>query len=861
MAFSLNRLTLYALIGALEEDLRSLLSAHVPVSITPEDAFGEELFAKCMERHQQEHGENSYISNYSELLPYTDFSDIYKLLQTHKSHFGPEWAKQLKLLVPIFEKINPIRNRVAHNRPLNFDDMPVCLGGIDKIKNAVQKKWSSLEEVQSKIANNPGWVLELNLPVPPKDRIDHNLPIPDFDETGFMGRADHLRSVKSMLKGPYPVISIIGEGGLGKTALALKAAYDMLDDEDCNYDAIVWSTAKANTVSALEVKRIENAVTDSLGMLRSVAAELTGDETEDGSKDELLTYLEEFKIMLILDNLETVIDAEIRGFFEMLPAGTKVLTTSRIGLGEFERRLNLTSMTSPEGSSLLRAVSAARGVEILSKSPQKKLNEYSHKLKNNPGFIKWFVSCVQSGIRPEKALHQTGIFLDFCLENVYHYLSNDSRKVLDVMQTIPRILSIPEFSYISDLEPTRLQSAIHQLLQTNMLSMISAGDEHDSETKYGLSELARSYLLKQHPVGETDYKRFKVKQADLAKMHGKISGGFSVDQSSAFKIAVRNRSDTVTASYLLDALKAAKLRNYDAAYSLVDKAKELSPGYYEVHRVEAWVNAQNGNTLAAKNAYEAAYELAQDCPQLLVWYAGFLQRHENDYELALELFDKALKISPDNVYAIIERARLQLHMGHFEKAASDLKTAKASIYRSRSRIARVYWDLSLQLHSRQAEHFVDEKDYPNAISSCEAYFSCLDIMPNELIDTKHVSRLKFISTLLFSVAERLADRELQDQCQSMIDRCKTEIGYLEQKQPHLARSSEAADPKHEGRIRSLMPFFGFIEHSTDEEDIYFNKHEFPVSQAQRLRVGQAVRFNIGKNKEGSCAINCSLIES
>ena len=147
------------------------------------------------------------------------------------------------------------------------------------------------------------------------------------------------------------VIDFWDTTGLGKTALALKLAYDILDSDDMNFDCIVWASAKNATITAGEIKRIKGAVSDSLGMFSEIGKQLAGSEEPDPIA-EIIEYLSNFRILLILDNLETIVDKKLYSFFEELPIGSKVLTTSRIGLGEFERRLKLGPMDARESVSV-----------------------------------------------------------------------------------------------------------------------------------------------------------------------------------------------------------------------------------------------------------------------------------------------------------------------------------------------------------------------------------------------------------------------------------------------------------------------------------------------------------------------------
>jgi hypothetical protein len=55
-------------------------------------------------------------------------------------------------------------------------------------------------------------------------RIQHKLPTPDFEDTGFVGRDQDRKNLGQLLTSAYPVINVTGEGGLGKTSLALRCA-------------------------------------------------------------------------------------------------------------------------------------------------------------------------------------------------------------------------------------------------------------------------------------------------------------------------------------------------------------------------------------------------------------------------------------------------------------------------------------------------------------------------------------------------------------------------------------------------------------------------------------------------------------
>jgi predicted transcriptional regulator len=314
--------------------------------------------------------------------------------------------------------------------------------------------------------------------------------------------------------GAYPVITVVGEGGIGKTALALKVAYEILDLPTSPFEAIVWTTAKASQLTTHEVVRIENAIRDSLGMLEQVAEQLGGVPSAN-PLEEVLEYLGQFRILLILDNLETVLDERIRHFLERLPTGSKVLITSRIGLGAFEVPVKLQAMDQSDATLLLRALAKVRGAGDLVCMPNAKLSKYCARMKNNPGWIKWFVSAVRAGRRPEEVLANPSTFFEFCMSNVFDYLSDDSREVLKALLCIPGRLTLAELAFVGDLDVPRLQQSIQELLRTNMVIMSCAPRGLSFESQYELSELARDYLAREHSPDGQEIKAFTKRKHQL----------------------------------------------------------------------------------------------------------------------------------------------------------------------------------------------------------------------------------------------------------------------------------------------------------------------------------------------------------
>ena len=453
---------------------------------------------------------------------------------------------------------------MAHGRPLNFDDLAVTLHFAELLVTKESQYWPELDHTIAQLQADPSFVFGLSIPTYAQNADDkkHNLPQPDFDETGFLGRDDQVKEVIKRCLGPYPVITLSGEGGVGKTALALKVAYEILDLKTSSFDAIVWTTSKTTMLTPHEIVRIRGAISDSLGLFQDIATTLAGRSDRQAALDEVLGYLTEFKILLILDNLETVLDDRIREFLQAMPMGSKVLITSRVGRGAFEFPYKVPALEPSEAVSLLRALAKVRGVADLAKLPVKRLETYCERMKNNPGWIKWFVSAIRAGSRPEDVLENSDMFLDFCMSGVYKFLTPGARQVLRSMLSVPDQHSQAELAFLNGMDAADLQRALQLLLTTNFIQMNGIVVGSGLESRYSISELGREFLIKHHPATPIEHGQFIQKRRLLVAAGEEIKSEQNTNPFSYRSIATRSPSDLIIARYLLDALSAADRKKF-----------------------------------------------------------------------------------------------------------------------------------------------------------------------------------------------------------------------------------------------------------------------------------------------------------
>lgn len=404
-------------------------------------------------------------------------------------------------------------------------------------------------------------------------------------------------------------------------------------------------TAKATILTPNEIQRINGAIESSLGLFAKAAETLGGASTDD-PVGEVLSYLENFKILLILDNLETVLDARLRAFLLDLPVGSKVIVTSRIGLG-IENPIQLDPLTLDDSARLLRALARVREVTQLKALPQDAVEALARKMSGHPAYIRWFVAGVQAGRRPEELVGDNELLLDFCMSNVYGYLTDDARAALACMQVLPGARNQAELAFLNSFPAGKIQAALLELITTNFVYMSSQASGQTLDTVYQLSEFGKQYLDKRHPVPAHQRARFLARSRELSALGSQLTAARSASPYSPDTINVRALGDVHVARLLRDAIRRAA-KSPEAALTLCAEAQVLAPSYYEAWRVEAYVRSAAQDYAAALAAYDRALELSPDSPALYLHYGAFLLNEAGDPQRGLELLQTGARLDPES---------------------------------------------------------------------------------------------------------------------------------------------------------------------------------------------------------------------
>lgn len=842
MSSSLSRLTLYALISSLEEDMRDLLCRFPASAMGTKDFFSKDLHETLLNRAGSEPLGDSTPPDTSMLIEYIDFGDLFSLTRRHIAHFPERYGQQVKNLQQDLDRLILTRNRVMHSRPLEFDDLARTSQLTDVL---LQEKmlWPKLSESVLTLQRSPESALRLKIPqLTEPTKILHNLPLSDFDETGFIGRRSILNNLIKACHGPYPVITVVGEGGLGKTSLALKAAYEILDSDSTKFEVIIFVTAKATQLTVNEISRVKGAINSSLGLMEAAVDVLGGKESPSPIED-LKELLNTFKILLIIDNLETVLDNHLKDVLSDLPFGSKVLITTRIGLGAFEYPVQLEGLSDPEAVQLLRATAEVRGCARLTKVSNEKLATFCRRMRNNPLHIKWFVSAVQVGKRPEEVLADETLFLKFCLSNVFDQVGDNARSIIRALLSLGGSYTVAELSYLTSIGEDDLLRAVQELMRTNMFLMTSSHLGNTYESSYELSQLARAYLSKFYPAG-------KEKQLQLIALKNKlISSAEEFKKSAArnplspYTIHTRSRSDWVIAKHLRDALTLSKDRDFDEALKIVEKAKILAPDFYESFRVEGWINALMGNATEAYDSYERAIETEPNAANTRMMFAGFLLRDLNDAEKAAEQLVYAMRLAPLSPEPKVEYARCCLFLAKFEEA-QEILSELSNTAELPERVERKIVDLEIQLHCRKADFFASNQEPVRAVDALIDLKNYFDEI--EYPDQRMFGRLSKVRRSAIAAKNTLQPGiPLHNSAEDVLVWLDTKISAYEGYSELSNVTVDELDLSLRGNIARFHDSqkFGFIK-TLDGDDIFFHITGLQDQSNLASGISARVRFNL-----------------
>ena len=583
-------------------------------------------------------------SEAGDLLDFVDVSELLDAIDRHAGSLASAIGVTKPELSGCFRGLRnlvPLRNRVCHARPLEPDDYAVCMGTIELFAACIPKGLGlpELGEVRQLVARDPHYPLLLAIPEfwrQGLNQIPNNLPVPEYDDTGFIGRRIDRDALLRNLRGVHPVISVTGEGGVGKTSLALQCLFDVASDSNRPFDHIVWVTLKTSVLTVAGVREIAGALTSPTGALEA-AVSVVGPPPHGATFDELIAYTLEFmrgfRILLAIDNMETIDRDALRPLFAELPSGSKVLITSRYGIGEFEYRYRLNEMDRTDAIRLLRSTARLLNVDLW-KREDAFLGTLCEALFFNPQAIRWFVQSNSEGrpiadlLERRRSLIEV---LDFCFHTLYTGLAEAQRHYLRILVAVGKPLSEVQLALLSGTSSLEeIRASLAYLHSSNLVSQVADDWGRGPANLWTVSEFARAYVTTRDKDLLALRPRVVPTYRALLKARDQARDAVSINPFRVSAIEAHTTDEATVVSLLKTAVRESTSGRNKVAVEHIARAKALLPYYYEVWRVSAQITDAAGDAMGANADYDRALELADGRSQpLLVHYANFLVAHDD----------------------------------------------------------------------------------------------------------------------------------------------------------------------------------------------------------------------------------------
>jgi LuxR family glucitol operon transcriptional activator len=523
--------------------------------------------------------------------------------------------------------------------------------------------------------------LDFNIDFLENNGILNNLPIPDYEyEGGFVGREDDIKKINNYLEGDkFPVITITGAGGVGKTSLALKVIQELTQNPNFNkFDAIIWLSAKENKLTHLGIEDIEPTIKSYEELLDTIITVLQFDIGETiAKKEEIVNTIFEMSkgILIIVDNLETIADERIINFIIDSPKTAKFLITSRKGLGQVERRHELKQLKEKEAVYLFRQTARDKQLNSLMALDDKLVKKYVNKVSCFPLAIKWVIGLVARGKDINKVIASindaTGDISKFCFSAIFADLSSNCKQILYSICCFDNPPTDGVLKYVVDIEEDEFEDGIEELIIVSLIIPEQYKNEQDEiAVKYSIIPLTKGYirqqLSKEILLKEQIESKIAATQSTLADTEkAKREYRYSLNNLGAI-----TEEEKVAAILVQSALQKYEAGLYEDAVDNYKSAMGIAPRFSTIYRNWAVMESREGHWDEANALMEKAKDLNPKDPQIwLLW--GNIHKSASKYTDAHEKYETANKIAPTDHIILNAFAQIKNRLGQYE-IANDL---------------------------------------------------------------------------------------------------------------------------------------------------------------------------------------------
>lgn len=672
----------YTIISRFEEALRSFLASELSNCFSNyRDGIPSGILEKARERSANDDWNDPF--DFLEDTDFPDLSEIACFRDMYPKYFsGGEIPKDE--FKDLMEELYNLRCKIAHVKgyftSLDLDKLIDCARRITAFIGTDGERFRNFVRDLEENPNN--FVIPMPLGFgqddPVKTAIPNNVPTPDYEyEGGFVGRDEDIKKLMSLLEGDlHRVITVSGAGGVGKTALALRIIQKILRAPTGKFDGVVWLSAKETKLSYLGIEDIEPTVKNYEELLDTIYVVMgfgTPADSIEQKEIDIQTIIDMYnRILIVIDNLETITDERILNFILDAPQKSKILITSRRGLGQVERRYELKQLKEKEAIYLFRQISKDKKLDDLSKLDEETVKRYVKKVSYYPLAIKWVLGQVALGKEINKVVDSinetTSDISHFCFSQIYNELSQVAKEILCALSCFDDSPSRGVLKYVVDADQTVFEDGIQELILVSLVipeqykneqGEIASRDTLLSLTRgYVREQLDRDPQLKRNIEERWRIVQNTIEEAERAKRQYRFS---------LANLGAITEEEKVASMMAQTAFQKYQAGRYIEATEDYKRACEIAPRFASLYRNWAVMESQEGHSIEADKLLEKAAKLNPNDTQIwLTW--GNIKRRADKIKEALEYYEKAYSLSPDDDIVLNALGQVKKRLGEYEEA-------------------------------------------------------------------------------------------------------------------------------------------------------------------------------------------------
>ena len=418
---------------------------------------------------------------------------------------------------------------------------------LKKVKKQPVKFFTNPENLANNISSSVGNYLkdhpvkESRLPFPePHKPTGNTLPTQPF----FVGREKELEIIKSALSLESRTWGALidGPGGIGKTALAIKAAHDAPVDL---FERKIFITAKVRDLTPEgETKLTDFTRPTYLAMLEELSKELGEDGISklppDERTDALRLALAGKKALIVFDNLETLPEEErvrLFQFLSRLPEGNKAIVTSRRRSDVDARIMRLDRLSHEEAMQLIDEL-AKKYIRLKRATPKEYEDLYAI-TQGNPLFIRWIAGQLGREGSQLRTISEAVAFIDKAPKNndpleyifgdLLESFNENETKVLAALTHFTQPAKLKWLAEMTNLPERAAETALEDLTDRSILvsniesltfylppltAKFIKTRRPEAVTQTGDALTSRAYALAMQYGGYSNYEGFRTLDAE-----------------------------------------------------------------------------------------------------------------------------------------------------------------------------------------------------------------------------------------------------------------------------------------------------------------------------------------------------------